>query len=307
MKKLILLLFVSLQMTAVSAQFDPVLVPLYDGDIPYRKASDQQEEVQVSDIMVVRKVQEPTLQVFLPAKRNATGQAVIICPGGGYGVLAYDWEGLDIAKWLNGHGIVGIVLKYRLPSAENQTEPHLVPLSDAQRAMRLVRSRAAEWHIDPGKIGIMGFSAGGHLASSLATHFDGGDPSASDVVEKFSCRPDFAILAYPVISFDPAYTHIGSRNNLIGQQPDSKWVEYFSNEKQVTSETPPSFLFHSQDDTVVPISHSIRFYEALTLHQVPAEMHLYPTGGHGFSLSVTKEGTQKGWMESCVQWLGALP
>lgn len=303
MRKLFLFMIVSMQIVAANAQFDPISLPLYNGEIPYRKASAQQEEVQVSDITVVRKVQEPMLQVFFPAKRNATGQAVIICPGGGYGVLAYDWEGMDVAKWLNSHGIVGIVLKYRLPSAESQTQPHLVPLTDAQRAMRLVRSKAEEWNIAPDKIGIMGFSAGGHLASSLATHFDSGNPNATDPIERLSCRPDYAILAYPVISFDPEYAHMGSRTNLIGQNPEQKWVEYFSNEKQVTAETPPSFLFHSQDDTVVPISNSIRFYEALTRHKVPAEMHLYPTGGHGFSLSVTKDGTQQGWMDSCIQWL----
>ncbi|WP_209330093.1 alpha/beta hydrolase [Lunatimonas salinarum] len=306
MRKLTLLILLSSYMLTVYAQFQPIDLPLYAGEIPYRKVSTQQEQVQVNDIMVVRTVQEPRVQVFLPSKSNATGQAVVICPGGGYGVLAYDWEGLDIAKWLNSHGIAGIVLKYRLPSAESQTEPHMVPLTDAKRAMRLVRSKAAEWNIDPAKIGIMGFSAGGHLASSLATHFDSGNASSADVVERQSSRPDFAILAYPVISFDPSYTHIGSRNNLIGQNPEPKWVEYFSNERQVTEDTPPSFLFHAQDDATVPVSHSIRFFEALTQHKVPAEMHVYPTGGHGFSLSINVEGTQKGWMDSCIQWLKAL-
>lgn len=306
MKKLLCLLPMLVMATIGFGQIEPINRYLYEGEVPYMKASNQSEEVQVNDITVIRTVQDPMIQVFLPAKRNSTGQAVIICPGGGYGVLAYDWEGLDIAKWLNSHGIVGIVLKYRLPSANSQTEPHLVPLHDAQRAMRLVRSNAEQWNINPDQIGIMGFSAGGHLASSLATHFDGGKSNADDPVERISCRPDFAILAYPVISFDPSFTHLGSRNNLIGQNPDPKWVEYFSNEKQVTAETPPTFLFHSQDDKTVPLNHSIRFLEALTANGVPAEMHVYPTGGHGFSLSVNIEGTQKGWMDTAVAWLQSL-
>jgi acetyl esterase/lipase len=293
--------------TSVFAQYEPITIPLYGaGEIPYAKASSETEEIQSTNIVVVRKVQEPIIQVFLPSKANATGQAVVICPGGGYGVLAYDWEGLDIAKWLNSHGIAGIVLKYRLPSAESQTEPHMVPLTDAKRALRLARSHAEEWNISPDKIGIMGFSAGGHLASTLATHFDAGDNQGSDPVEKLSSRPDFAILAYPVVSFDMSFTHSGSRNNLIGQNPDPKWVEYFSNEKQVSEETPPTFLFHAQDDATVPVRHSLAFLEALTAHKVPAELHVYPTGGHGFSLSINKEGTQKGWTDSCIKWLGEL-
>lgn len=293
--------------SAAYAQLEPITLPLYgSGSIPFAKASTEAEEIRSTHIVVVSKVQEPLIQVFLPSKANATGQAVVICPGGGYGVLAYDWEGLDIAKWLNSHGIAGIVLKYRLPSGESQTEPHMVPLTDAKRALRLVRSHAEEWNISADKIGIMGFSAGGHLASTLATHFDAGNDQSTDSIEKISSRPDFAILAYPVVSFDMSFTHSGSRNNLIGQNPDPKWVAYFSNEKQVTKETPPTFLFHSQDDEAVPVRHSLEFFQALTAHKVPAELHVYPTGGHGFSLSINKEGTQKGWADSCIRWLGEL-
>lgn len=306
MKKLFCLMAFLWTGVSAFAQYEPINIPLYQGEIPLSKPSNVEEEVQSNDILVVRNVQEPLLQVFLPAKRSATGQAVVICPGGGYGVLAYDWEGIDIAKWLNSHGIAGIVLKYRLPSAESQTEPHLVPLTDAKQALRLARAHAEDWNISPDKIGIMGFSAGGHLASTLATHFDAGDATNPDPVKKLSSRPDFAILAYPVISFNAEFTHSGSRNNLIGQNPDPKWVEYFSNETQVTAETPPTFLFHAQDDAGVPVKHSLRFFEALTAHNVPAEMHLYPTGGHGFSLSINIEGTQKGWMDSCIKWLGSL-
>ncbi|MFO7822600.1 MAG: alpha/beta hydrolase [Cyclobacterium sp.] len=289
------------------AQTTPITLDIYPGEAPFQKTTDVQEVVQENDILVISKVQKPQVQVFLPAKRSSTGKAVIICPGGGYGVLAYDWEGLDIAKWLNSKGIAGIVLKYRLPSSDTQSNPHIVPMADGQRAIRLVRHHAEEWGIDPEQIGIMGFSAGGHLASTLGTHFDEGNPGDEDPIEHQSSRPDFMILGYPVISFTEHITHIGSRNNLLGQEPDEKWVEYFSNEKQVRADSPPTFIFHSQDDTAVPVQHSLLFYQGLLEKQVPAEMHLYPTGAHGFSLSINKAGTQKGWMESCINWLQHLP
>src|SRR5690606_23083740 len=177
------------------AQFDPITLPLY-GTVPNAKASDEKETIRMDDIALVAKVQKPSIQVFLPSKRNATRQAVVICPGGGYSVLAYDWEGTDIAKWFNSHGIAAIVLKYRLPSAASQVDPHEAPLMDAQRAMRMVRQHAEEWNIDPQQIGIMGFSAGGHLASTLGTHYDAGDANTNDPIEKFSSRPDFMILGY---------------------------------------------------------------------------------------------------------------
>ncbi|NHE59298.1 alpha/beta hydrolase [Cyclobacterium plantarum] len=289
------------------SQTQPITLDIYPGEAPFQKTTDVKEVVQENDILVISKVQKPQIQVFLPAKRAATGKAVIICPGGGYGVLAYDWEGLDIAKWLNSKGIAGIVLKYRLPSAETQSSPHIVPMADGQRAIRLVRHHAEDWGIDPGQIGIMGFSAGGHLAATLGTHFDEGNPGDEDAIEHQSSRPDFMILGYPVISFTEHITHIGSRNNLIGAAPDEKWVTYFSNEKQVRADTPPSFIFHSQDDTAVPVQHSLLFYQALLEKQVPAEMHLYPRGAHGFSLSINKAGTQKGWIESCINWMHHLP
>ncbi|SHM31761.1 Acetyl esterase/lipase [Cyclobacterium lianum] len=290
-----------------NAQNQPITLDIYPGEAPFQKPTEVQEEVRENDILVISKVQKPQIQVFLPAKRSATGKAVIICPGGGYGVLAYDWEGLDIAKWLNSRGIAGIVLKYRLPSSETQSSPHIVPMADGQRAIRLVRHHAEDWGIDPEQIGIMGFSAGGHLASTLGTHFDEGNPGDEDPIEQQSSRPDFMILGYPVISFTEHITHIGSRNNLIGKDPEQKWVEYFSNEKQVRADSPPTFIFHSQDDTGVPVQHSLLFYQGLLEKQIPAEMHLYPTGAHGFSLSINKEGTQKGWMESCINWMHHLP
>lgn len=293
--------------TGLLAQNGPVTLNLYEGEVPYKKQTEIKEEILTQDITTVRNVQDPQIQVFLPSKRNATGKAVVICPGGGYGVLAYDWEGIDIAKWLNSHGIAGIVLKYRLPSPDTQTEPHFVPMVDGQRAIRMVRHHAEGWNIDPEKIGIMGFSAGGHLASTLGTHYDDGNPGSEDPIEGRHSRPNFMILGYPVISFTQHITHIGSRNNLIGTDPEQKWVDFFSNELQVKPDTPPTFIFHSQDDKGVPVAHSLLFYESLLKNQVPAEMHLYPTGGHGFSLSVNKEGTQRGWMENCIRWIQHLP
>lgn len=287
-------------------QFDPIHIPLYSGEIPFAKSSDEKEEIRNEDIMLVAKVQEPAIQVFLPSERNSTRQAVVICPGGGYGVLAYDWEGTDIAKWFNSHGIAAIVLKYRLPSAASQTEPQHVPLTDAQRAIRMVRTHADEWNIDPSQVGIMGFSAGGHLAATLGTHFDSGRSSSQDEIEKPSSRPDFMILGYPVISLKEHVAHIGSRNNLLGKSPSDELVELYSNEMQVSADTPPTFIFHSQDDEAVPVQHSILMYEALIQHQVPVEMHLYPQGGHGYSLGINADGSHKNWTKSCLDWMEKL-
>lgn len=298
----IILMVISLP---IYAQFDSITLPLYE-NVPNAKASDEREQIVIEDITLVSKVQEPAIQVFLPSKKNATRQAVVICPGGGYGVLAYDWEGTDIAKWLNSQGIAAIVLKYRLPSTVSQESPHEVPLMDAQRAMRMVRQHAEEWNIDPGQIGIMGFSAGGHLASTLGTHFDTGNAGSNFPVEQFSSRPDFMILGYPVISLKEHVAHIGSRNNLLGKSPSDELVVKFSNELQVTADTPPTFIFHSQDDTAVPVQHSLLFYAALVQAKVPVEMHLYPKGGHGYSLAINEEDTFKQWSVSCEQWLKAL-
>lgn len=288
--------------STVWAQFDPITLPLYE-KVPNAKPSDEQEQTSGEDIVLVSKVQEPSIQVFLPSKRNATRQAVVVCPGGGYAVLAYDWEGTDIAKWLNSQGIAAIVLKYRLPSTASQVDPHEVPLMDAQRAMRLARQHANEWNIDPGQIGVMGFSAGGHLASTLGTHYDSGNANSQDPVERHSSRPDFMILGYPVISLTEHVAHIGSRNNLLGKFPSEELVKRFSNELQVTEDTPLTFIFHSQDDTGVPVQHSLLFYQALLQAKVPVEMHLYPEGGHGYSLGVNAEGTFTQWPAACIQWL----
>jgi acetyl esterase/lipase len=220
----------------------------------------------------------PTLTVHLPAKAN--GCAVVICPGGGYQHLASEYEGHDVAEWLNTFGVTGFVLRYRI--APDYHYP--AQMLDVQRAIRTVRARAGEGKIDPHRIGVMGFSAGGHLASTAATHFDGGKSSAADPIDQQSCRPDFAVLAYPVITMTGRYGHTGSRKNLLGENPDPQLAESLSNEKQVTRETPPTFLFHTSADTVVPVENSVRFYLALQKAGVPAEMHIYEQGRHGIGL-----------------------
>lgn len=281
------------------------IIPLWPkGKIPNRIESDEKEEHKRNGILRISTVQEPTLEVYLPAKQNATGEAVLIFPGGGYGILAYDWEGTDIAKFLNGKGIAGIVVKYRLPSSKSQREKHFVPLIDAQRAVRKVRSKATEFHIDESKIGILGFSAGGHLASTLGTHFDEKVYEPLDAIDTQSARPDFMALGYPVISFGPQ-THSGSKKNLLGENPSEEMATYFSNEKQVKQNTPPTFLFHASDDEGVPVENSILFYQALKDKGVSATMHIYPKGGHGFSLA-RKDPHLSGWTERMFEWIQSL-
>ena len=279
-------------------------LPLYpDGNIPNYKDVGEVETWDTTNAVRVSKVQVPDIQVFLPSMNNRTGEAVIICPGGGYRILAYDKEGQDIAKFWNSKGIAAIVLKYRLPVSEAQIIPHKSPLMDAQRAMRMVRFHAGEWGIDPEKIGIMGFSAGGHLASSLSTHFDTGDQDASDPLERLSCRPDFSILMYPVISFTQDYQHSGSRKNLVGE--DEKLIKYYSSELQVTADTPPAILIHAADDRSVPVENSLAYFSALKENGISVELHVYPRGGHGFGLAIG-QGHIAGWPERAYEWVRSL-
>ena len=283
-----------------------IIIPLWPKNkIPNWKASDEKEEyIETGGIHRYGNVQEPTIEVFLPAKQNATGEAVLIFPGGGYKILAYDWEGTDIAKYLNGKGIAGIVVKYRLPSDASQTNKLNVPLIDAQRAIRMVRNDAEKFNIDINKIGIIGFSAGGHLASTLGTHFNNQVYDPIDDADKQSARPDFMILGYPVISMGPM-THEGSKKNLLGKNPSQKNLDSFSNEKQVTTNTPPTFLLHATDDTAVPVENSLLFYKALKDKGISATMHIYPKGGHGFSLAL-KDQYLKGWPELMHAWIESL-
>ena len=236
-----------------------------------------------------------SITVYHPAEPN--GVAMIICPGGGYGGLVLGAEGNGIARWLNQHGITGVVLTYRLPKGRS-----FVPLLDAQRAIRFVRSNAKAWNLDPQRIGIIGFSAGGHLAATAATHFDAGNPTATDPVQKLSCRPDFAILVYPVITMGEK-THGGSKANLLGPVPTLSLVDLFSNEKQVTAQTPPTFLAHAKDDRTVVPANSQMFYDALLAHKVAGEYLELPSGGHG--LSGYKGPSWDAWQAQSLQWLAA--
>jgi acetyl esterase/lipase len=247
----------------------------------------------------VRNVSEAEMYVYLPKLGVNTGAAVVICPGGGYMIEAMDHEGYDLAEWLAERGVAGIVLKYRLPYSH-----HEIPLKDVQRTLRIVRQKAAEWGIKPDKIGIAGSSAGGHLASTAGTRFDLGKPESADPIEKFSCRPDFMLLLYPVITFDEEFGHMGSRNNLIG--PGNKWelVERYSNERQVTAQTPPTFLILSDDDKTVPSRNSIEFYLALKKFNIPAEMHIFRDGGHGFGMNKKNLPVDQ-WPDLFAKWLKA--
>ena len=280
-------------------------IPLYTGPIPNSKPGNENERIEKQEITVISNVQVPDIAVYLPTKKLATGQAVVICPGGGYWILAWDLEGTDIARYLNSIGVAAIVLKYRLPTYGNTVVPHQAPLMDARRAMRLVRLNAPKWNIDPAKIGIMGFSAGGHLASTLGTHFDYGDPAAADSVEQMSCRPDFMVLMYPVITFTEPSMHTGSREALLGKDPDPELVKYYSNELQVGEDTPPAFLVHADDDKGVPVENSLLLYKALRAKSIPTEMHILSEGEHGFGLGTNNEHVA-GWTDNLQRWLAWL-
>ncbi len=284
-------------------------LPLYKGTPPGFVDNGVKELIRYENITVISHVQTPDIAVYLPSKKMSTGQAVIIYPGGGYHILAYDYEGSDIARYLNSIGVAGIVLKYRLPVYGNCEVPHKTPLMDAQRAMRLVRHNAAKWNIDPAKIGIMGFSAGGHLASTLGTHFDYGNKAASDTVERMSCRPDFMILIYPVITFTDPSMHKGSREALLGKDPDPELVKLFSNELQVKEDTPPAILFHADDDKGVPSENSILMYRALQAKGISAELHIVSEGEHGFGLSTKNDhtGSWTGNLKLWLEWISKQP
>ncbi len=240
---------------------------------------------------------KPSLTVYLPPAEKANGTAVVVCPGGGYGFLAMDHEGKQVAEWYNARGVTAFVLKYRVAPYR-----HPAPLNDAQRALRTVRARAKEWNVDPQRIGIMGFSAGGHLASTAGTHFDAGKSDAEDPIDRVSCRPDFLVLGYPVITLEPPFAHMGSRNNLLGKDADPKLVESLCNDRQVTKQTPPTFLFHTDADRGVVPENSILFYLALRKAGVPAELHVYEKGNHGVGLA-PKDPVLSTWPDRLNAWL----
>lgn len=305
MKSRILLLslaLMSLLLTGLQAQ---TKIPVWPDKIPNRIESEEKETQTNNDILWIMKIQEPELEIYLPPNRKNNGSAVMILPGGGYAGLAYDWEGTDVAKWLNSIGVAAFVLKYRVPLSESVENKEWVPLQDAQRALRTIRSRAEEFNIDPAKIGVMGFSAGGHLASTLGTHYNQKIPFMNDAIEQVSARPDFLMLIYPVISMQPDLTHQGSRNNLIGEDADQMLTDLFSNEKQVDALTPPTFLLHATDDDVVKVENSLAFYSTLKEYKVPVEMHIFPSGGHGFGLGTGNPSLQQ-WPGLMAQWLSGL-
>lgn len=239
----------------------------------------------------------PTLTVYR-ASRRASGTSVVVLPGGGYGALAMDHEGRQVAAFFNSMGVSAFVLKYRLGPKYR----HPIEIGDALRAMRIARARAEEFGISPARIGMMGFSAGGHLASTVATHFDSGKPDAPDPTDRVSSRPDFLILGYPVISSDPAIAHAGSFRNLLGESPDPKLLEDLSNDLRVTPQTPPTFLFHTNADTGVPAENSVRFYLALRKAKVPAEMHIFENGPHGVGLAMDDPALSL-WPTLLTNWL----
>ena len=262
-KILSLVLFLMVRYTAVAQQ----VLPLYSDTVP-------------GSLVKLSKEEAPTLTLYLPIKEKATGTAILIIPGGAYGFLAFEEEGIAIAKAFSEKGIAAFVLKYRLPKRETMLDKSFGPLMDAQQAMKVIRSSAANWNLNPAKVGVIGYSAGGHLASTLGTHF-----SKSYIPNKdnISPRPDFMILVYPVISMNDQLTHMGSKINLLGMEPNKEKVDLFSNELQVTKETAPTYLIHCGDDAVVDVNNSIVFYQALQKNKVDAELHLYPKGNHGFT------------------------
>jgi acetyl esterase/lipase len=242
---------------------------------------------------------KPNVTVYPATAEKRSVAAVVVCPGGGYGALAMDHEGKQVAEWLNSLGVTAFVLKYR---HRNTGYGHPAPMLDAQRAMRFARANADKFHIESNKIGILGFSAGGHLASTVGTHFDDGRRDADDPIDRESCRPDFMVLVYPVISFTSEFTHGGSKKNLLGDQPDERLVENLSNEKQVNERTPPTFLMHTNEDRGVPAENSVLFYLALRKAKIPAELHIYEKGPHGVGLA-PKDPVLSTWAKRCEDWM----
>ncbi len=275
------------------------IIPLYE-KIPNSKPGPdiEKSEIDPKGLTRISEVTSPTLSVFLPPKDKANGTAVIICPGGGYARLAFSHEGTDVAKKFNEMGIAAFVLKYRLPDDLIMVNKETGPVQDAQRAIQVVRERAAEWSIDKKRVGLMGFSAGGHLASTAGTHFN---HHYTDTKKNINLRPDFLILIYPVISFADSIAHKGSRTRLLGEHPSPEKVREYSNELQVTKNTPPTFLVHAKDDKVVPVENGLLFYKALQEHHVPSSLYLYEKGGHGFGMNNPTSDVK--WMEHLQKWM----
>lgn len=289
-------LFLFVFCTSIFAQ---QVLPLYKDSIPNSKHTADEELVEQKDgITIISKISRPTLTVFLPPKSKANGTAVVICPGGGYWVVASSHEGSDVARKFTEMGVAAIVLKYRIPNDAWMPNREIGPLQDAQQAIKTVKDSAAKWHINPERVGIMGFSAGGHLAATAGTHFT--KAYIPNAVNK-NLRPDFMILIYPVISFIPGVGHAGSAEQILGKNPSSEKLYEYSNELQVTNETPPCFLVHATNDDGVSPRNSLVFYDSLLSKKVPAEIHIYQNGGHGFGMYM--KNSKELWMERCKSWM----
>jgi len=295
----IVTLLLSLTVGKINAQSK--VIPLWEKEVPGAIANQEYKETldSLDNWTKMRFVTNPRLDMYSPPAGKANGTAVIICPGGAYWGLAVKHEGKEVAEWFNEMGITAFVLKYRLPSEAIMKDKSIGPLQDGQRAIRLVRSHAKEWSINPDKIGIMGFSAGGHFAATVSTHFMEKVYESTDTT---SSRPDFSLLIYPVISMNESITHAGSRYNLLGANPSPEQIKRFSNELQVTGNTPPAFMVHSMDDAAVPVQNSVNYAMALQKNKVSCELHLYKTGGHGYGLGKSIN-TESSWPEACRKWL----
>lgn len=269
-------------------------IPLY-GDAAIPNARPGPDEETSANGSWIRKVSRPQIQVYLPARVKATGAAVVIFPGGSYAGLTFEYEGVQQASYFVDHGVAALVVKYRIPDDQTMVDKSIGPLQDAQQAMRVVRQHAAEWNIDPKRIGVVGFSAGGHLASTLATHFD---KAYVDNPDQVPLRPDFLVLVYPVISMDEKITHADSRKSLLGTEPSEAKIRFFSNELQVTKDTPPTLLLHAADDRLVDVDNSIVFFDALRRSGVPVEARLFQKGQHGFFLMPRDR-----WQGTILDWL----
>jgi acetyl esterase/lipase len=298
MKKLLLFIFFASHLPALTNAQQTI--PLYPDSIPNSRPTPNEESSShdKNGTVIISKISRPTLTLYLPPKDKATGACVIICPGGGYWVEAIDLEGTDIAKRFNEMGVSAIVLKYRIPSDQTMVNREIGPLQDAQQAIKTVREKAKDWNIDPSRIGIMGFSAGGHLAATAGTHFS---TALIPNKENTSLRPDFMLLIYPVITCQSAFGHKGSCAQILGEHPTPEKIKEYSNELQVTDATPPAFLVHASDDPAVPPQNSIFFYLALLEHHIPAELHLYKSSGHGFGLHL--KNSKEEWMDRCKNWM----
>lgn len=297
-KIVLILLFLGLSLPIFSQNKE---IPLWDKIPGAIDAADYKQEPRLDaqgNITGIRKVTEPTLKVFLAENKNAKNAAVIICPGGAYALLSHEKEGDKVAAWFQSIGVSAFVLKYRLPSDVIMKDKTIGPLQDVQEAIRTLRRRADEWNLDAAKIGVIGFSAGGHLAATASTHYN---DKVYDSKDNISARPDFSILIYPVISMENGITHKGSQENLLGKNASAELIAKYSNEKQVDANTPKTFLVHATDDKAVPVENSLNYYLALKNQKVPVEMHIYENGGHGFGLGV--QGTNKNWPAACEKWL----